>query len=201
LVAKPAVPPQQRSRATLAGVLLAGAAAAVAIGVYAPVHHPASRPLFLLGFSGMLQLKAWLATAVLLLVVVQVLTALWMWRRLPGVGRPPVAAGRRWPMPTAHTGDGGRMLVALDRVPVGGGVILGKEKVAVNRPAPDHVRAFSAVCTHQGCTVDTVTDGTIDCLCHGSSFDAATRAVRLGPAARPLPTVAVVVRSGEVIAS
>ncbi|MFL6095082.1 MAG: DUF6529 family protein [Blastococcus sp.] len=32
---------------------------------------------------------AWLATAVLLLVVVQVLTALWMWRRLPGVGRPP----------------------------------------------------------------------------------------------------------------
>ena len=93
MVAKPAVPPQQRSRATLAGVLLAGAAAAVAIGVYAPVHHPASRPLFLLGFSGMLQLKAWLATAVLLLVVVQVLTALWMWRRLPGVGRPPVAAG------------------------------------------------------------------------------------------------------------
>ena len=93
------------------------------------------------------------------------------------------------------------MLVALDRVPVGGGVILGKEKVAVNRPAPDHVRAFSAVCTHQGCTVDTVTAGTIDCLRHGSSFDAATGAVRLGPAARPLPTVAVVVRSGEVIAS
>jgi Rieske Fe-S protein len=96
---------------------------------------------------------------------------------------------------------GGRMLVALDQVPVGGGVVLGKEKVVVTQPAPDDVRAFSAVCTHQGCTVDTVADGTIDCPCHGSRFDAATGAVRNGPAARPLPKVAVVVRSGEVFAS
>jgi hypothetical protein len=98
MVAKPAVPPQQRSRPALAGVLLTGAAVAVAIGVYARVHMPASRPLFLLGFSGMLQLKAWLATAVLVLVVVQVLTALWMWRHLPGVGRPPewLAGAHRW---------------------------------------------------------------------------------------------------------
>jgi Rieske Fe-S protein len=99
------------------------------------------------------------------------------------------------------TADGGRMLVALDQVPVGGGVVLGKEKVVVTRPAPDDVRAFSAVCTHQGCTVDTVADGTIDCPCHGSSFDAETGAVRRGPAARPLPTVAVVVRSRKVFAS
>jgi Rieske Fe-S protein len=99
------------------------------------------------------------------------------------------------------TQDGGRMLVAVDRVPVGGGVVLGKEKVVVTRPAPDDVRAFSAVCTHQGCTVDAVADGTIDCPCHGSSFDAATGAVRHGPAARALPAVAVVVRSGKVFAT
>jgi Rieske Fe-S protein len=96
---------------------------------------------------------------------------------------------------------GGRMLVAVDRVPVGGGVVLAKEKVVVTRPAPDDVRAFSAVCTHQGCTVDTVADGTIDCPCHGSRFDASTGAVRNGPAARPLATVAVVVRSGTVFGS
>jgi Rieske Fe-S protein len=50
--------------------------------------------------------------------------------------------------PATH--DGGRMLVAVDRVPVDGGVVLEKEKVVVTRPGPDDVRAFSAVCTHQG---------------------------------------------------
>jgi Rieske Fe-S protein len=99
------------------------------------------------------------------------------------------------------TQHGGRLLVSVDRVPVGGGVVLGKEKVVVTRPTADDVRAFSAVCTHQGCTVNSVADGTIDCPCHGSSFDAATGAVRHGPATRPLPAVAVSVRSGKVFAS
>jgi Rieske Fe-S protein len=99
------------------------------------------------------------------------------------------------------TQHGGRMLVAVDKVPVGGGVVLGKEQVVVTRPAADDVRAFSAVCTHQGCTVNAVADGTIDCPCHGSSFDAATGAVRHGPATRALPQVAVTVRSGKVFAS
>jgi hypothetical protein len=99
MVAKPAVAPP-RSRTVLALVLLAGAAVAVAIGVYARVHHPAARPLFLLGFSGMLQLKAWLASAALGLIVFQLTTALWMWGRLPAVGRPPA-----W-LPTAHRWSG-----------------------------------------------------------------------------------------------
>jgi hypothetical protein len=99
MVATPTTSPV-RSRPALALVLLAGAAVAVAIGVYARVHHPASRPLFLLGFSGMLQLKAWLATAALALIVFQLVTALWMWGRLPAVGRPPT-----W-MPTAHRWSG-----------------------------------------------------------------------------------------------
>ena len=101
--------------------------------------------------------------------------------------------------PVATTG--GRMLVALDRVPTGGGVVLDTDRVVVTRPTADDVHAFSAVCTHQGCTVDTVADGTIDCPCHGSRFDAATGAVRRGPATRPLAPVAVVVRSGKVFAS
>ena len=93
----------------------------------------------------------------------------------------------------------GRRLVPLADVPVGGGVVLTGESLVVTRPAPDDVHAFSAVCTHQGCTVDTVADGTIDCPCHGSRFDAATGAVRHGPAARPLAPVPVAVRSGEVV--
>jgi hypothetical protein len=97
MVAKPTAAPL-RSRSALVLVLLAGAAVAVTLGVYARVHRPASRPLFLLGFSGMLQLKSWLATAALVLVVVQVGTALWMWERLPGAGPAPAWLGgvHRW---------------------------------------------------------------------------------------------------------
>ncbi len=75
----------QPVRLRLTAVLLAGVAVGLAIAVYAKVHHPALRPIFLVGFSGMLQMKAWLATAALLLVVVQLVTALWLWGRLPGV--------------------------------------------------------------------------------------------------------------------
>ncbi len=78
--------------------LLVGAAVAVVLGVYGRVHTPAARPLTTLGFSGMLQMKAWLGTAALLLLVVQLATALWMWGRLPGAGpaRPWTAPVHRW---------------------------------------------------------------------------------------------------------
>jgi hypothetical protein len=87
-----------RSAIGLGAVLLLGVAVAVVLGVYARVHRPAERPLFLLGFSGMLQMKTWLATAAAVLVVVQLLTALWMWGRLPGAGPRPgwVPAAHRW---------------------------------------------------------------------------------------------------------
>jgi hypothetical protein len=74
------------ARTGIGGVLLLGAGVSVALGVYAKAHEAASRPLFTLGFSGMLQMKTWLATAAVLLVVVQLVTAAWMWERLPGVG-------------------------------------------------------------------------------------------------------------------
>ena len=98
MVVEPATVAPPRSRPVLALALLAGSAVAVSIGIYAKVHTPAARPLFLLGFSGMLQLKAWLATLALALVVVQVVSALWMWGRLPGAGPAPSWLGNvhRW---------------------------------------------------------------------------------------------------------
>jgi hypothetical protein len=78
-----------RGRLVFGGAVLAGAAVAVTIGVYGKVHDPALKPLFLLGFSGMLQMKTWLATIVLACVLVQVTSALWMWGRLPGAGPAP----------------------------------------------------------------------------------------------------------------
>jgi Family of unknown function (DUF6529) len=87
-----------RGRNALAGVLLAGCAVAVALGVYGRAHDAGLQPLYLFGFSGMLQMKTWFATGALVLVVVQLTTALWMWGRLPGAGDAPGWVGpvHRW---------------------------------------------------------------------------------------------------------
>jgi hypothetical protein len=86
------------SRTTLAAVLGLGACVAVAMGVYAKVHTPAGQPLFMLGFSGMLQMKAWLTTIATAFLLVQLTTALWMWGRLPRAGAAPgwVTPVHRW---------------------------------------------------------------------------------------------------------
>lgn len=85
-------------RTALIALLLVGASVAVSLGVYARVHTPAGRPVFTLGFSGMLQMKTWLTTAAASLLVVQLVTALWMWGRLPGAASAPpwAAVLHRW---------------------------------------------------------------------------------------------------------
>jgi hypothetical protein len=97
-----------RHGAVLAGVIVVGMAVGLAIGVYAKVHHPALRPLFLVGFSGMLQMKAWLATIAIALVLVQVISALWMWGRLPGVHSSP-----RWLTPVHRWSGTAAFVVSL----------------------------------------------------------------------------------------
>jgi hypothetical protein len=79
-------------------MLLAGFAVALSLGLYARLHTPAGRPIFLLGFSGMLQMKAWLSTAALFFVLLQLVTALWMYGRLPGKSTAPAwtADVHRW---------------------------------------------------------------------------------------------------------
>jgi Rieske Fe-S protein len=94
----------------------------------------------------------------------------------------------------------GRLLAEIARIPVGGGVVLASRKVVLSRNRTGEVRAFSAICTHQGCLVDSVENGLILCPCHGSRFDARTGAVVAGPAAQPLPPVQVVVHDGGVYA-
>ena len=86
-----------RPRMALAGLLLAACAVAVAVGVYGRGHGH-RRPVFVVGFSGVIQFKVWLATAALVLVLVQVITALWMWGRLPRAGSAPGWVGpvHRW---------------------------------------------------------------------------------------------------------
>lgn len=94
-------------------------------------------------------------------------------------GRPPASpAGSAAPV-------GGAIKVA--EIPVGGGKVFDTEKIVVTQPKAGEFKAFSATCTHKGCTVAKVEDGTIDCPCHGSKFDITTGAVKDGPAPAPLP--------------
>jgi Rieske Fe-S protein len=83
--------------------------------------------------------------------------------------------------------------IAAASIPVGGGVILDNLKVVVTQPTAGDFKAFSAVCPHQGCTVDKVDAGTITCPCHGSTFDIATGAVTKGPATSGLEAKGVTV--------
>lgn len=50
------------------------------------------------------------------------------------------------------------------------------------QPATGTFVAYSAICTHQGCIVnDNVSNGSLDCPCHGAQFDATTGAHQRGP--------------------
>lgn len=95
----------------------------------------------------------------------------------------------------------GETLAALSDIQVGQAKVAktsdGKE-VVVTRTAEGTAAAFSAICTHQGCAV--VPEGAeLKCPCHNSIFDAATGAVKKGPADKPLPSIAVKVANGQVV--
>jgi Rieske Fe-S protein len=64
----------------------------------------------------------------------------------------------------------GDVLTTTGEVEVGGGVILTDRGVVVTQPTSGEFKGFSATCTHQGCTVSSISDGTINCPCHGSRF-------------------------------
>jgi hypothetical protein len=71
----------------------AGAAISVALGTYGRVHDPTGHALFTLFFTNTLSMKAWLATVAVVLGIVQVLTALWLYGRVPWRASTPVWLG------------------------------------------------------------------------------------------------------------
>ena len=90
-------------------------------------------------------------------------------------------------------------LVSTAEVPVGGGVVLADQKIVVTQPTEGDFKAFTAVCTHQGCTVNSVSDGQINCPCHGSAFSVEDGSVVNGPAEAPLDTIPVSVQDDQVV--
>ena len=71
-------------------------------------------------------------------------------------------------------------------VPVGGAKIFKAEKVMVSQPSEGEFKAFSTVCTHQGCPITKMDGDEIECGCHGSRFMVADGSVANGPATKPL---------------
>jgi Rieske Fe-S protein len=101
--------------------------------------------------------------------------------------------------PPASNGTGAPTAKAIAKttdVPVGSGVIVGE--VVVTQPSAGVFKGFSAKCTHKGCIVDKVADGTIDCPCHGSKFNL-DGSVAHGPAEKPLEAENVTVQGDSIV--
>jgi Rieske Fe-S protein len=103
---------------------------------------------------------------------------------------------------SSSSGGGKQSLVALSSIKVGEAVsaqLPDGSPVIVARPTAKTAAAFSAICTHMGCTVAPA-GKQLQCPCHGSLYNATTGAVISGPAPKPLPRVRVHVANGEVVA-
>jgi Rieske Fe-S protein len=113
----------------------------------------------------------------------------------------PSGPGQQAQPPQAAPGAATAAAAALAQVadiPVGGGRVFAAQKVVLTQPSAGVIKAYSAVCTHQGCTVEGVSGGTINCPCHGSAFKVADGSVAGGPAKRALPSVSVTVVDGAI---
>ncbi len=80
---------------------------------------------------------------------------------------------------------------------MGSGIIV--DDVVLTQPVAGDFKGFSNICTHTGCTLNEVADGTINCPCHGSKFNLDGTVAR-GPASRPLDPAAIVVEGDSILA-
>lgn len=106
---------------------------------------------------------------------------------------PPTAEPTRSPTRTPEP-----PLLTTDAVPVGGGVILASRSLVVTQPEAGSFRGFDTHCTHAGCPVDRVGEGTIHCPCHSSLFSVVDGSPVSGPARRPLEARRLAVREGGI---
>src|SRR6185437_3593096 len=100
--------------------------------------------------------------------------------------------------PQPATGQPPSLALTSD-VPVGGGKILADKKIVITQPRAGSFEAFTAVCTHQGCTVSSVSGGTVNCPCHGSKFSIANGSVVTGPAPSALAPVSIKVQGTSIV--
>lgn len=96
------------------------------------------------------------------------------------------------------SGGGGMELAKTSQIPEGGGMVFKNHKVVVTQPSAGQFKAFSSICTHQGCSVGDVSDGTINCPCHQSKFDISDGSPKGGPATKALPGAKITVEGTSI---
>lgn len=87
-------------------------------------------------------------------------------------------------------------------IPVGGGKIFADELIVITQPTAGTFKAFSAVCTHEQCTLNQIQNGQIECPCHGSQYSIVDGSVTVpavpGSHQRPLPRKTVTISGDEI---
>jgi Rieske Fe-S protein len=117
----------------------------------------------------------------------------------PSSSAPGTSAGGAASGAAGAAGNAPAALAKTSDVPVGGGTILTDKKIVITQPQAGTFHAFTAVCTHAGCTVSSVSNGTINCPCHGSRFNVNNGSVVNGPAASPLAPVNIKVQGTSIV--
>lgn len=102
------------------------------------------------------------------------------------------------PSSSSSKGGAAAALASTSDIPVGGCAVFEAEKVVVTQPTEGAFKAFSATCTHQGCSVSASSDGEIPCNCHGSAFSLEDGSVINGPATAPLAEVPITVDGDSI---
>lgn len=109
------------------------------------------------------------------------------------------------PQPTTAAAVKGPVLASLNSIPAGSAVSIAipgtNDPAFVVHEADGSVKAFSAICTHEGCVISFSKSAKVfACPCHGAQYDIKTGAVLRGPARRALASYKVQVDgSGNII--
>ncbi|MBJ7357024.1 Rieske (2Fe-2S) protein [Nocardioides sp.] len=120
----------------------------------------------------------------------------------PGTGSGSSSGGGSTPSQAESSSGGGGgsdALASTSDIEVGGGTIFADEQVVVTQPSEGEFKAFNTTCTHQGCPVQSVSDGTINCDCHGSKFSISDGSPESGPATSPLEEVGITVEGDSIV--
>ena len=102
--------------------------------------------------------------------------------------------------PGASSGAGSALAKVSD-VPVGGAISANSAEgkpIILSQPTAGDIVAFSAICTHMGCTVAPA-GAQLKCPCHGSVYKASDGSVVNGPAPNPLAPFNVSVSGQEIV--